>query len=209
MTYAERILNYLWSVAPKGATNGEIARALGIASQQTVYLATQDLRRQGLVYGEQHGRNWIFHAVESPDTLVRSRVPFSSRPALVEQEPATFASVVRRILEQRYRTELPSAVVPEVPKRFDFVSTDRQIIGMAHYYPRTDGTGLPPAKFSIIAEHVWLLEKTAASQAFLVFGSDREVPRLWLERYGHLAPDATFYFLAPDGTLETLREGRR
>jgi hypothetical protein len=31
MSYKERILDYLWSVAPGGATNGQIARALGIS----------------------------------------------------------------------------------------------------------------------------------------------------------------------------------
>jgi hypothetical protein len=36
MSYKKRILDYLWSVAPDGATNGQIAGALGIMSQQTV-----------------------------------------------------------------------------------------------------------------------------------------------------------------------------
>lgn len=43
MSYKERILNYLWSVAPGGATNGQIARALGISSPQTVSMTTQEL----------------------------------------------------------------------------------------------------------------------------------------------------------------------
>ena len=44
MTQVQSILNYLWSIAPNGATNGEIARATGIASQQGVYVTTQHLR---------------------------------------------------------------------------------------------------------------------------------------------------------------------
>ncbi len=43
MSYKERILDYLWVIAPRGATNGQIARALGISSQQTVYMTTQEL----------------------------------------------------------------------------------------------------------------------------------------------------------------------
>jgi hypothetical protein len=35
---------------------------------------------------------------------------------------------------------------------------------------------LPAAKFSIVAEHIWLLEKSGASTKFLVFGNQREVP---------------------------------
>jgi hypothetical protein len=66
------------------------------------------------------------------------------------------------------------------------------------------GVNLPPAKFSVIAEHVWLLEKTQAARRFLVFGNDARVPRLWLERYGHLAAGVTFFFLHDDGRLDAL-----
>lgn len=41
------------------------------------------------------------------------------------------------------------------------------------------GQHLPPAKFSIIAGHVWLLEKTGAANKFLVFGNDVEVLKRW------------------------------
>jgi len=67
------------------------------------------------------------------------------------------------------------------------------------------GVGLPPAKFSIIGEHVWLLERTGAPVQFLVFGNDRNVPVRWLQRYGHLAPNVVFYFLTDAGVLENLR----
>ena len=60
------------------------------------------------------------------------------------------------------------------------------------------------ADFATIAEHVWLLEKTGAPTTFLVFGNDREVPALWLERYGSLATGVAFYFLADGGRLELL-----
>jgi hypothetical protein len=63
---------------------------------------------------------------------------------------------------------------------------------------------VPPAKFSAIAEHVWLLEKTGAATAFLVFGNDRRVPEQWLERYGHLVVGVQFYFLSDEGELEEL-----
>lgn len=43
MTHAEKIYNYLWSIAPDGATNAELARQLSIASHQTVYMMTQEL----------------------------------------------------------------------------------------------------------------------------------------------------------------------
>ncbi len=56
VTHAEKIYNYLWSIAPDGATNAELARQLSIASHQTVYMMTQELLRRGLLRGEQDGR---------------------------------------------------------------------------------------------------------------------------------------------------------
>lgn len=92
-----------------------------------------------------------------------------------------------------------------MPQRFDFVSPDQRIVGDAKYYTLVGGVGLPPAKFSIIAEHVWLLERTAAPVQFLVFGNDRSVPMQWLKRFGHLAPQVAFFFLPDSGELEDLR----
>jgi hypothetical protein len=62
VTYAERILDYVWSVAPDGATNGELARHLGIRSHQTVYMLTQELMRAGRIRGQRSGTIWVFHA---------------------------------------------------------------------------------------------------------------------------------------------------
>jgi hypothetical protein len=68
------------------------------------------------------------------------------------------------------------------------------------------GTDTQPAKFSIIAERVWLLEKTDARCRFLVFGNNRKVPTQWLKKYGHLAREVAFLFLADDGQLEVLSD---
>jgi hypothetical protein len=66
---------------------------------------------------------------------------------------------------------------------------------------------LPPAKLSIIAERIWLLEKTQASCKFLVFGNEMEVPNRWLARYGHLRGEMVFYFLTDEGKIFNLDEG--
>ena len=60
MTYKARILDYLWSVAPSGATNGQIAHALGIKSQQTVSMATQELAGRRLIRAAKEGTTWVF-----------------------------------------------------------------------------------------------------------------------------------------------------
>jgi hypothetical protein len=56
----------------------------------------------------------------------------------------------------------------------------------------------------LIAESVWLLEKTNAPVTFLVFGNDRHTPTAWLERFGNMVFNVTFYFLSEDGELEEL-----
>jgi hypothetical protein len=57
----------------------------------------------------------------------------------------------------------------------------------------------------IVDKHVWLLKKTGALAKFLVFGNDRQVPELWLKRFGKLVSGVTFYFLADDAKLEKLK----
>jgi hypothetical protein len=69
------------------------------------------------------------------------------------------------------------------------------------YFTLVGGHRLPPAKFSVISEHVWLLEETAANHKFLVFGNDLEVPVRWLARYGALLSRVRFFFLDDDGEI--------
>lgn len=90
------------------------------------------------------------------------------------------------------------------PKRFDMVSSDEKIIGDAKYLTLVHGTKLPPAKFMEIAGHLWLLEHVPAEHKFLVFGNQREVPEMWLKKYGKLVETVEFYFLFNDGKLELL-----
>jgi hypothetical protein len=84
------------------------------------------------------------------------------------------------------------------------VPDDGEVIGDAKFYTLVGGERLPPGKFSVIAEHVWLLEKTQAAHRFLVFGNDRRVIKEWLKRFGTLASSAEFYFLDQIGTPEWL-----
>jgi hypothetical protein len=204
MTRAQSILDYLWSIAPEGATNRQIADGLGIRSHQAVYMLTQDLARRGLITADRPGSAWIFGAVEEPAVLAHSAGTSAALLPVGRLTPRDFERLAARVLVEHYGTILAPGTVPGVHKRFDLVSADSRIVGDAKYYTRVGGIGLPPAKFSIIAEHVWLLEKTGAPITFLVFGNDRLVPVLWLERYGNLVSGTVFYFLTDDGQLEQL-----
>ncbi len=115
-----------------------------------------------------------------------------------------FESAARQALSEYFGKPLTSGSIGQVPKIFDFVSDDRTLVGDAKFYTLVGGVSSPPAKNSIIAEHVWLLEKTEARTKFLVFGNDRRVPEQWLKRYSGLIGDISFFFLAMDGKLDRL-----
>jgi hypothetical protein len=55
-----------------------------------------------------------------------------------------------------------------------------------------------------VDKHVWLLEKTGSLAKFLVFVNDRQVPELWLKRFGKLVSGVAFFFRTDDGKLEVL-----
>jgi hypothetical protein len=56
----------------------------------------------------------------------------------------------------------------------------------------------------VIAEYVWLLEKTAAERKFLAFGNERRVPEEWLRRFGILAIGVEFYFIGTPDVVDRL-----
>jgi len=96
-------------------------------------------------------------------------------------------------LKQKWNVSLkPKNVkIRGVEKSFDFVSNDMNYIGDAKFYKSLD---VPAAKWSTIAEYVWLLQFTEAKHKFLIFGRDKDVPQRWLNRYRSLIGDVKFYF---------------
>lgn len=106
-----------------------------------------------------------------------------------------FEVVAQRVMTEHFGVPLGPRKVAGTPKRFDLVSADGSIVGDAKYYTMVRGVSPPPAKRSVIAEYVWLLEHATAAQRFLVFGNDRRVPEGWLKDYGHLVKGVDFYFI--------------
>jgi len=207
MTNKDKLLNYLRFIAPDRATNADLRQQTGIQSHQQVYMLTQELKRERQIHGIQQGKDWYFWCDANPTVLPEWRAAREPQDLIEEGDATTlvqFEVLAGRVLSRHFGVILQPGQVPGVPKRFDLVSPDGAIVGDAKYYTLVRGVNLPPAKFSIIAEHVWLLEKTQADRRFLVFGNDAHVPRLWLERYGHLAAGVTFFFLHDDGRLDVL-----
>jgi hypothetical protein len=193
-TNKERILDYLWLLSPEAATNAQIRDATGISSHQVVYMLTQDLQRTGKIQGEKRGREWFFW------------LSYAEENTGVGSSPQEFKQLAQEVMSLHFDVPLAAGSVPGVSKEFELVSPDQGVVGDVKYFTPAPGHRLPSASFSIITEHVWLLGQTDALVPFLVFGNDRQVPALWLQRYDQLVERVAFYFLDDDGELEDLFE---
>lgn len=219
-TNEDLVLEYLLSIRPEGATNSQIREVTKIEPHQQVFQITQRLMHRGLISGEQgryREKEWVFSAqtiVPITGEIKLTTPPITSPSARSQRvviygdralSPAEFEHLAEQVMSRHFGQPLQHGTPPGIPKEFDLVSADGSIVGDAKHYKLVRGKNLPPAKFSTIAEHVWLLEKTKASHRFLVFGNQREVPIKWLQRYGHLLENIEFYFVTNDGCLERLK----
>jgi hypothetical protein len=216
----QKVVAYIENIAPGWATNTDIELATQIHPHQQVFQITQRLMKAGMIIGEQgrSGREgeWTF-SVLSWNIPVRNTQPAAQKPFVPPNQPekvktvkdnftpADFERLAEQVMSRYFGKPLHKGSFPGVPKEFDLVSEDRSVAGDAKYFTLVKGSALPPAKFSVIAEHVWLLEKTQAKHKFLVFGNQREVPNQWLKRYGHLVQDVEFFYLSNDDKLEILQ----
>ena len=75
------------------------------------------------------------------------------------------------------------------------ISENSKVVGGVKYLTMVRGEPIPPVKFSMIPEHVLLLEKISTTNKFLLSCNDRRVPEEWLKRYGHQVRDVVFFFL--------------
>lgn len=107
-------------------------------------------------------------------------------------ESAKFEEKVRQFFIKKFNVNFePKKIkIKRVQKSFDLVSADGKYIGDVKFYKNIK---TPAAKWSTIAEYVWLLEKTKAEHKFIVFGQDKDVPIRWLKRFGSLT-NIQFYF---------------
>lgn len=115
-----------------------------------------------------------------------------------------FEGFARRIMSQYFGVSFTAKNPKGVPKKFDMVSANDDIVGDAKFLTLVHSKDLPPAKFMEIAGRVWLLEKVVAKRRFLVFGNQHRVPEWWLEKYGDLVTDVEFYFIDNKGNVEKL-----
>ena len=182
---------------------------------EKVFQLTQKLLEASRIHGTHIGRDWAFwiegNSAEGVSERVKKRPQISTTKTTPDQKltPAQFESLAADVTSRHFETKLHEGKMPGVHKKFDLVSGDHDVAGDAKYYSMVRGVRLPPAKFSVIAEHVWLLEHTNASQKFLVFGNDRRVPEEWLRRWGNLLAGVAFFFLTDEGELTALNSDKQ
>lgn len=112
-----------------------------------------------------------------------------------------FEAYATRYLSDLWAVDLaarPVTLRGGVSKKFDLVSEDRKIVGDAKFYKNIS---TPAAKWSTIAEYVWLLQhfEEADRRFVVVFGLDREVGGRWLQRFRPLTEGVEFFFLDESG----------
>jgi hypothetical protein len=209
MTNEQRVLGYLERIAPRAATNSEISRFAEVQPHPQVYMITKRLVDQGRLKAGRDGHEWRFWVEPKAAPSLQGSPPPISEPTPAEiatmgTAARNFETLAREVMSAHYGTKLTPRRLTGVPKIFDLVSTDGTIVGDAKHFSLVKGSDLPPAKFSMIAEDVWLLERTECAHPFLVFGNDRRVPIRWLEKYGHLRQRVEFFFVDGDGRLTAL-----
>lgn len=176
-----------------------------------MFQITQSLMAQRAIRGSQAGGIWRFwvetgQPTQRPEDAAADKAHGASEGLSAAR---TFEATARRIMSEHYGVPLAPYQLSAVSKTFDLVSQGASIVGDAKFFTMVGGDRLPPAKFSVIAEHVWLLEKIRAPHTFLVFGNDRRVPAAWLQRYSALLAGTVFYFIDQGGDLETLTNTAR
>jgi hypothetical protein len=202
MSNQDKVLSFLKTISPEIATNAEIVARTSIQPHQQVFQITRRLCEEGKISSRKHGHEWVFWCDETDLRCEKSIADNASLGTKISYRQ--FEELARKCMEQRFKCTLSDRQVDGQPKRWDFVSDGSKIIGDAKFYTLVKGGRFPPAKMSVIAEHVWLLEKTRAKTKFLVFGNEKRVPEIWLEKYGQLVVDVDFYFLSEGGQLEKL-----
>ena len=174
---------------------GEISRSHGLCSRcGDSFKLVNRVARGGAAPGE------------SPSAAEPTRTaaaPAEAGGAAVLRPPR-FEELARLRFGELFQASFRVGSVQGVPKKFDLVDEQKGFVGDAKYLTMVRGSRLPPAKFSVIAEYVWLLEKTRAKKKFLVFGNDERVPQQWLAKYGHLVGDVEFYFMTDGGEIRRL-----
>jgi hypothetical protein len=213
MVNQDVILEYLNNNPQKAYCDDCLSERLYIKPRQQVNQICRKLAQEKRIHrNKSECSSCANYKLVNSNNVVASK---TSLPKIKEEKDITakgkqgmrwkdFEHFARQTMSKFYRVQLAERKLPDIPKRFDMVSSDGTIVGDAQFLSLVRGENLPPAKYMEISGHVWLLEHVSAKKRFLVFGNQREVPEGWLKKYGEIVKGIEFYFLHETGELARL-----
>lgn len=206
MTNANRVLDFLEQHPGQWFDDDQLSAVLNIRPRQQMNQICARLAREGRI-DRKRTEGKVRNSWADSLSIGASTRDFSAetvQPAVGALDSRSFEELARRVLSDHFGLPLSAGRIAGTPKTFDLVSPDGSVVGDAKFYSMVRGKQQPPAKRSVIAEYVWLLEHVKARHRFLVFGNDRRVPEGWLRDYGHLVESVDFFFLDVRGELDRL-----
>ena len=95
-------------------------------------------------------------------------------------------------------------------KDFDLLNIDEKIVGDVKHYKMTSGGNNPSAKFSVLNEYSWLMQKLEQYQKqkwrkIFVIGEDLTVVKKYISTFDAWLDDIEIYFCDADGKLTKMR----
>ncbi len=95
-------------------------------------------------------------------------------------------------------------------KNFDLLNIDEKIVGDIKHYKMTSGGNNPSAKFSVLNEYSWLMQKLEQFQKqkwrkIFVIGEDYNVVKKYISTFDAWLDDIEIYFCNADGKLTKMR----
>jgi len=120
-----------------------------------------------------------------------------------------FEDRIRELLEEFYKTKFPKDEIVNINgkgKKFDFVDLQNNIVGDCKYYSFTKTGKRPSAKFSILNEYIWLLQKLPETwKRFIVIGKDELLVRKYVHEYLPWLDGVTIYFSDGEKQLKIIK----
>ena len=123
-----------------------------------------------------------------------------------------FENIARKLIESELGIILNSGKISinGKTKDFDLLNIDEKIVGDIKHYKMTSGGNNPSAKFSVLNEYAWLMQKLEQFdnqkwKKIFVIGQDRKVVEKYISTFDLWLDDIEIYFCDSDSTLEKMR----
>ncbi len=123
-----------------------------------------------------------------------------------------FEDMARNAIEKEVGSTLPGGEIGITgkTKRFDLLNVDERIVGDIKHYSMTAGGNIPSAKFSILNEYAWLMQRLEQHQKqkwrkIFVIGDDPVVVKKYISTYDAWLDDIEIYFCDAKGRLKKYR----